>query len=159
MRWSDHSTCLRFTLCYGIFGLLPYISLCGSSKSSLSFVHPSGNNDSFISASNFKKISLLLKGFSSAEKYLLRSTLHSDDVRANSLQWVEGFEWSFAFELFVSPSLQPEQVRSVRRYCRFYPVRNSSPLHPPTHRDFMHQLSLPPPENVPVAHCCFRHLH
>ncbi len=116
---------LRFTFCFVFVCLLPNISLCASNESSIAILHPSGNNDSFVSASDFKQVNLLIKGFASAEKYLLRSTLHSDDTRANTLQWVEGFEWSFVVDFFVSYE-QLEQVRSeprCRRYVDDYPVK------------------------------------
>ncbi len=106
---KDLHNLVQFIFYYTVVSLLPYLSFCGFNKSSISFIHPSGNNDSFVSASHFKQISILIKNFASTEKFLLRSTFHSDDVRANSLQWVEGFEWSFVFDLFVSSEL--EQVR------------------------------------------------
>jgi hypothetical protein len=77
---------------------------------SIEIIHPSGKN-SFISASNFTKISIFITGLARMQEQLvIRSTLHSDGMYAHDLQWAEGFEWSFMIGALFS---KDHQVRGL----------------------------------------------
>ncbi len=93
--------------------LLLQLSFSFGRNFSIEIIHPSCHN-SFISASNFKDVSIEMYGFSSVQgQLMLRSTLHSDSMYTHSLQWAEGFEWSHMMDLYFSNSQKNIQVRSV----------------------------------------------
>jgi hypothetical protein len=75
----------------------------------------SPGNDTFVLASDFRKVEVSTIGVIPGHEYELNMALYSEDARAYSLQMHPNFEWSAAVRFFSASFLQPEEAQ-VRPY-------------------------------------------